>query len=100
MDTVISLRRPREYRMAEGARFEIHLTKARGIVGDQTKGLEAHLTTEGKTLHWSVKAVEDVEMEQLRRLLSEGYTIRDAVEEMGKSKSVIHRMKSKLEEQR
>ena len=28
MDTVISLRRPREYSMAEGARFEVHLTKA------------------------------------------------------------------------
>ena len=33
MDTVISLRRPREYSMAEGARFEVHLTKARGISG-------------------------------------------------------------------
>lgn len=36
MDTVISLRRPREYSMAEGARFEVHLTKARSIVGDDT----------------------------------------------------------------
>lgn len=47
MDTVISLRRPREYAMAEGARFEVHLTKARGILGDDAKPFEANLITEG-----------------------------------------------------
>ena len=46
MDTVISLRRPREYSMAEGARFEVHLTKARGILGDDANPL-SHLITEG-----------------------------------------------------
>ena len=46
MDTVISLRRPREYSMAEGARFEVHLTKARGILGDDAKPFEANLITE------------------------------------------------------
>lgn len=52
MDTVISLRRPREYSMAEGARFEVHLTKARGILGDDAKPFEANLITEGNALHW------------------------------------------------
>jgi hypothetical protein len=33
MDTVIALRRPAEYTPAQGARVEIHLEKARGIVG-------------------------------------------------------------------
>lgn len=51
MDTVISLRRPREYAMAEGARFEVHLTKARGIVGDEAKPFEACLISEGELLH-------------------------------------------------
>ncbi len=97
MDTVISLRRPREYNMAEGARFEIHLTKARGIVGDEAKSFEAHLKSEGDALRWSIKELEDVELEQLKRLLEDGYTIRDAAEEMGKSKSAIHRLKSKLD---
>lgn len=97
MDTVISLRRPREYNMAEGARFEVHLTKARGIVGDDAKSFEAHLKAEGNALHWSVKELEDVELEQLKRLLDEGYTVRDAAEEMGKSKSAVQRLKNKLE---
>ena len=97
MDTVISLRRPKEYAMAEGARFEVHLTKARGILGDDAKPFEANLITEGNALHWQVREIEDVEMEELKRLLDEGYSIRDCAEEMGKSKSAVHRMKRKLE---
>ena len=97
MDTVIRLRRPREYAMAEGARFEVHLTKARGILGDDAKPFEANLITEGNALHWQVREIEDVEMEELKRLLDEGYSIRDCAEEMGKSKSAVHRMKRKLE---
>ena len=99
MDTVISLRRPREYSMAEGARFEVHLTKARGIVGDEAKPFEANLVTEGNSLQWQIKEIEDVEMEELKRLLSDGYSLRDCAEEMGKSKSAIHRLKNKMEGQ-
>ena len=97
MDTVISLRRPREYAMAEGARFEVHLTKARGILGDDAKPFEANLIAEGNVLHWQVREIEDVELEELKRLLGEGYSIRDCAEEMGKSKSAVHRLKRKLE---
>ena len=99
MDTVISLRRPREYSMAEGARFEVHLTKARGILGDDAKSFEANLVTEGNSLQWRIKELEDVELEELERLLSEGYSIRDCAEEMGKSKGAIQRLKRKLEEE-
>ena len=97
MDTVISLRRPREYSMAEGARFEVHLTKARAIVGDDAKPFEANLVTEGNALHWQIKVLEDVELETLKRLLSDGYSIRDCAEEMGKSKGAIQRLKKKLD---
>ncbi|MDY3810183.1 AAA family ATPase [Desulfovibrio porci] len=97
MDTVISLRRPKEYAMAEGARFEVHLTKARGILGDDAKPFEANLITEGNALHWQVREIEDVELEELKRLLDEGYSIRDCAEEMGKSKGAIQRLKKKLE---
>ena len=97
MDTVISLRRPKEYAMAEGARFEVHLTKARGILGDDAKPFEANLITEGNALHWQVREIEDVELDELKRLLDEGYSIRDCAEEMGKSKSAVHRLKRKLE---
>lgn len=97
MDTVISLRRPREYSMAEGARFEVHLTKARAVLGDDAKPFEANLVAEGNALHWQIKVLEDVEQEVLKRLLSDGYSIRDCAEEMGKSKGAIQRLKKKLD---
>ena len=97
MDTVISLRRPREYNVTEGARFEVHLTKARGILGDDAKSFEANLITEGAALHWQIKELEDVELEELKRLLNDGYSIRDCAEEMGKSKGAIQRLKKKLD---
>lgn len=97
MDTVISLRRPREYSMAEGARFEVHLTKARGIVGDEAKPFEAHLKAEDNALHWNIRELEDVELQTLKRLLDEGYSVRDCAEEMGRSKSAVQRLKNKLE---
>ncbi len=98
MDTVISLRRPTTYSVAEGARFEVHLTKARGIVGEDAMPFEVHLRSEGIQLIWDVNELVNVQAEQLKQLLAEGFSIRDCADEMGVSKSVVHRLKKKLEE--
>jgi len=37
LDTVIALRRPTDYAPEQGARFEIHFEKARGLFGDDAK---------------------------------------------------------------
>ena len=84
--------------MAEGARFEVHLTKARDILGDDAKSFEVNLVTEGNALHWQVRELEYVELESLRRLLKEGYSILDCAEEMGKSRGAIQRLKNKFKE--
>ena len=41
--------------------------------------------------------IQEAELEQLKKLLSEGYSIRECAEEMGLSKSTAHRLKKKLE---
>lgn len=97
MDTVINLRRPKQYSMAEGARFEVHLTKARGLTGEDAEPFEAHLQTEDSILHWAIHSLEDVRLVELQKLLEEGYSIRDAADEMGISKSAAARLKKKLE---
>lgn len=99
MDTVISLRRPQIYAMAEGARFQVHLTKARGIVGEDAQPFEVHLRTENNALHWDVQELVDVQAEELKRLLADGLSIRDCADEMGVPKSTIHRLKKRLEGQ-
>lgn len=97
MDTVISLRRPKVYNMAEGARFQVHLTKARGILGDDALPFEVHLREEDNIFHWEVQELANAELEQLKRLLADGMTVRECAEELGISKSAVHRLKQKLE---
>ena len=43
LDTVISQKRSENYQPIEGARFEVHLTKARGVFGDGAQPFEAKL---------------------------------------------------------
>lgn len=97
MDSVISLRRPQRYRMSEGARFEVHLTKARNLSGEEAEPFEAHLKGSDDSLSWTVSKIEDVRAKELQALLNAGCTIREAAEEMGISKSAAARLKKKLE---
>lgn len=93
LDTVIQLRRPNDYQPIQGARFEVHLTKARGIFGADAEPFEAALADGGR---WDVRPLEDALADQIRRLAEEGLTMRDIAEETGKSKSAISRLCRKL----
>src|SRR6266508_4627837 len=98
LDTSICLRRPADYVPTEGARFEVHIEKARGIHGGHAKPFEASLdTSDGKAV-WSMKAIEDVEGARVMALLADGLSIRDIAEETCISKSRVHRLKQKLEQ--
>ena len=93
LDTVIQLRRPNDYQPEQGARFEVHLTKARGVFGAAAEPFEAKLMDGGI---WEVRPLEDALADQVRGLAAEGLTMRDIAEETGKSKSAISRLCRKL----
>ena len=97
MDTVINLRRPKQYKMAEGARFEVHLTKARNLTGEEAEPFEAHLLSDENKLHWAVHKLEDVRLVELQKLLEEGLSIREAALEMDIPRSTVARLKKQLE---
>ena len=97
LDTVISLRRPQDYRPEEGARFEVHLEKARGIIGDDAKPFEAKLVQDGDAQVWACRDIEDVELETVKRLLAEDCKVADIVEETGFSRAKVYRLKKKIE---
>ena len=99
LDTVISLRRPADYRVEEGARFEVHLEKARGIIGDDARPFEAILQQQGDSLCWACRDIEDVELEMVARLHAEGLPIRDIAEETGLSKSKVGRLVKRLRQE-
>ncbi len=59
LDTVINLRRPSDYDPTQGARFQVHLEKARGITGDAAKPFEAQLETRDGVACWTMKDMND-----------------------------------------
>ncbi|WP_144186617.1 AAA family ATPase [Elioraea rosea] len=94
MDTVIALRRPGDYEPQQGARFAVHLEKARGITGDGAIPFEARLTeAEGGGLAWVVADLATAQRDRALTLLAEGLSLRDVAEETGLSKSAVHRIK-------
>lgn len=93
LDTVIRLTRPRDYEAEQGARFEVTLTKARGLCGEDAEPFEAALVN---GCQWTVRSVEDALSDQVRALAADGLTMREIAEETGKSKSAIARLCKKM----
>ena len=97
LDTSISLRRPSDYHAVQGARFEIHLEKARGIHGDRARPFEAHLEIRDGATHWSIREIEDVNLARVKALLDDGLSIREVAHETGIPKSTVGRLKKQIE---
>jgi putative DNA primase/helicase len=97
LDTSISLRRPADYSPTEGARFEVHLEKARGIVGAAAKPFEAKLETRGGATIWTTRELEDVNRTRVEALIDNGLSIREIADETGISKSTVHRIKKAID---
>jgi putative DNA primase/helicase len=96
LDTVIYLRRPDDYDAEEGARFEVHITKGRGIFGDDALPFEAQLHVIDGRDDWTITTLRDREQEQVLDLTRDGMTVRDIAAETGLSKSRINRRQAKL----
>ena len=94
LDTVIELKHPENYCSDEGARFEIHFTKARHLIGSDVSPFEARLQEDG----WLHMDIEDVELGQVLELRAEGLSYRDIEKATGISKSRAERMIKKNEE--
>jgi hypothetical protein len=96
LDTIIQLRHPKDYNSADGARFEVHLTKARGIFGDDALAFEAKLECkEGGALTWVCSDLEDgdaEERETVLKLFDAGKSVREIAKELTMSKSTVSRL--------
>ena len=98
LDTVIALRRPADYEPDQGARFEVHLEKARGVVGADAAPFEAKLVeTQHGGLAWAWSDLADARRVRAMDLLNGGMSVREAAEETGLSKSAVHRLKQKVD---
>jgi putative DNA primase/helicase len=92
LDTVIALRRPAEYTPEQGATFEVHFEKSRGIYGDDVRPFEASLTTtpDGR-MSWTTRSLEDSTLERVVALLNDGLSQKEVSIELGINKSNVSR---------
>ncbi len=76
LDTVIALRRPADYSPEQGARFEIHIEKARSMVGDEAT-VEPFTTETGKSgVRGVARDLKPSVFEQAAILFQEGKSVR------------------------
>jgi putative DNA primase/helicase len=99
LDTVVSLRRPKDYVPAEGARFEVHLEKARSVHGDAANPFEARLEVRDGAATWTLKDLEDTWTDRVASLLNDGLTQREVADELGIGLGTVNRHKHKAEQE-
>lgn len=101
LDTVIELKRPSDYRAEQGARFEVHFTKARGLYGEDTEPFEAMLSIDEQgQCSWTTRKVADLVELRVCELLEAGFSEREIVEELKEDhvgRTRIRRIRQKLE---
>jgi len=97
LDTVIALRHPSDYNAEDGARFEVHIEKARGAFGEDVKPFEAKMMVVNGATVWTVRDLADANLTRVAGLLHEGMSIRDVADETGLPKSTVHRLKKAAE---
>lgn len=96
LDVIVSMQRPSDYTPQQGARFELHFEKARGLHGDAVEPIDVRLETDrigGQRWHW--QPLEQSEFDRAVRLLREGLPPLTVMRELGLSRARIYRMRDK-----
>ena len=96
LDVVLNLREPSDYEPSEGARFEVHFEKARGLSGTEAVSpFEAKLEMRDGAVVWTTRDIEDARLADIQELKAEGRSVRDIAKELGLSKSAVQRALNK-----
>jgi hypothetical protein len=94
LDTVINLRHTVDYEPMQGACFEIHFEKSRGIYGADVEPFEVRLE-DGL---WTMKDLKTSTLEKVIRLTKDGCSQKEIAEELGKNKGYISRLVKQAKE--
>lgn len=94
LDTIIALRHPSDYEPSDGACFELHFEKARGMVGDNVNPIRCWLTDEG----WKYESLDQNNYQRVIALANEGLSQKDIVIELDLSKSQVSKLLKKARE--
>jgi putative DNA primase/helicase len=99
LDTVIALRRPSDYSPEEGARFEVHIEKARTLAGDGALPFEAaiepFITPDGGLpgIRWVARELKPPIFQQAAELYARGLSVREVKQALGISHGEAGRLR-------
>jgi putative DNA primase/helicase len=96
LDTVICLRRPSDYEPVEGARFEVHIEKGRGMIGEALKPFEAKFEVRDNAAIWTTREIEDVKLAEIKMLVEDGMSPTKIAEMVGLSRAQTYRLVKKI----
>ena len=97
VDLVMAIRRPADYRPSEGARFELHFEKTRGLHGAMIDPVEARLAlgADGRA-QWHWRKAEAQELDRVAALLHDGLNPNQIARELGISKTKAYRLRQQI----
>ncbi|MFI4999647.1 MAG: AAA family ATPase [Reyranellales bacterium] len=99
LDIVLALRRPGDYQPKDGARFEVHFEKARGLFGDSADPFEARLETDGVGVaRWQWQPLQVSQLDRAVALFNEGMGFIEAAKELGVSRATGYRLRKRAME--
>jgi putative DNA primase/helicase len=93
LDVIISLRRPSDYEPRQGARFEVHFGKARGLHGKDVESFEAQLAVIGGCATWTTRPLEDAQLARAAALYRDDCKPGDVAQDLGVSRATAYRLK-------
>jgi putative DNA primase/helicase len=98
LDLVIGLRRPADYSPEQGARFEVHVEKARTLVGDGALPfeamVEAFVSESGRAgIRWVAHDLNPPVLYRAAELFRDDHTVRQVADLLGVSRSEAGRLR-------
>jgi putative DNA primase/helicase len=98
LDTVIQLRRPADYNPADGAVFEIHFRKSRGLYGDSVRPILTALRVDPAGCPiWTTTKLEESNQAKVRRLIDAGAKQSDIAKALGLSPGYVSKLAQRRE---
>jgi len=96
LDVVMALRQPADWQAGDGARFEVHFEKARGLRGEAIEPIEAHIETDNLDVaRWAWRPLHQTNLERFVAMMQEGLSARQAGSELGLSNGTTYRLRNK-----
>lgn len=97
LDVTISLKHPKDYSPEQGAKFELHFGKSRGLSGSTVAPLLIEAVEKDGILEWKSKELARNYEDRILELLELGMKNNDIYAELGISRAQYYRIKRKME---